>query len=50
MGASHVCMRTDGHSKVLPGWNDTADRVMAVKYWNCATQNRRKMIVKEAEL
>ena len=50
VGASDVTIRMDVHSTVSRGWNGMADMVVAVKYWNCARQDTRKMIVNEAEL
>ncbi|CDF35247.1 unnamed protein product [Chondrus crispus] len=48
MEASDDIITTDGHSTVLRSWN--GDMEVAVKYWNCASQEGLDMIVNEAEL
>ncbi|CDF35248.1 unnamed protein product [Chondrus crispus] len=46
MEASDDIITTDGHSTVLRSWN--GDMEVAVKYWNCASQEGLDMIVNEA--
>ena len=48
MEASDDIITTDGHSTVLRSWN--GDMEVAVKYWNCASQEGLDMIVNEAEV
>ncbi|CDF36950.1 unnamed protein product [Chondrus crispus] len=48
MEASDDIITTDGHSTVLRSWN--GDIEVAVKYWNCASQEGLDMIVNEAEV